>query len=293
MNRVNLTGKGFADIPYEELNKNHLENIFKTWNIKSKKDVYLLNLHTGTNLGYVEEQGSLLATNRWMKDQEDVGTTLVLAGVSSTGDILEEGASGKMVSFLLFKNSQWYTLSFNKYSNLYEFILVTLDEVNLPEKIPEEAIFYVHQVLPHADKNIDLRYGDFVVLENKLTGGYLSKGEKDGCTLSEYPFLSDHKMGDFSSELVTSFIQNKGPMYCKSAECEDLTDNNKKYGEYSGCTMLYWQILPVSEDWLVPQSAKIKLKPAYNTNPEVFLWALIPFFFIFILFLLILFYYYF
>ena len=288
MNRLNLTEQGFVDNARDVLDKPYdTSSIFRTRNLESSQETYIVNAHTGTSLGYINDEGRLAATVRWKKEQEEIATSLTIVGLSTTGDVLHTKTTGKLVAFLLFKDKEWYSLGYNSFSEQYEFILVTLDEALLPKKISDSSAFYVESVYPSGIE--ESKYGDIVVLKNKLTKGYLSKGEKDGCSLHEYPIFRNHYKDEFSTELVTGFTHNVGPMFCKSAECSDLSDNNKLYGEYSGCNMLYWQILSLNEEQIIPQDAKV----AATTNPDILLWAFIPMIFVVILIMLVVFYYYF
>ena len=304
MNRIDMTGQGFANVldPSETHTKIDYSKVFKSRDIEGGDYVHLLNLHSGSSLGVVEDDGGVLkASIRWTPYQEDISLELILVGISLTGEVISEGVSGKMVSFLLppplsSERGGYRALSFNPDSGHYEFGVVTTGG-EMPKKMHDNSIFYVHQVLPMSDKKEDLKYGDYVVLENIYNKQFFSKGERDGCTLSDHPYFSDHSKDEFSTEMLTTFTHNKGPMYCKSAECEDLSDDNKKYGTYAGCNMLYWQILPsdpietLAETYT--KSKELKELSVDTSHPDVVIYAFIPVFFMVALILIVILYEYF
>ncbi len=293
MNRLSLINQGFV-------NKEKETNIFRSWSVDSQDNAILVNAHTGTKLGYVLEDNRLIATMKWQDEQEDIYSALTVVGLNSLGEVLprENLGAGKLLGFLLFKDTEWYSLSYNSFTETYEFLPLTLHDSEMPKKLDSASSFYVEKVYPKQDvcdegESVegcsDVKYGDIVVLKNLKTKNYLSKSQYDGCTLESYPILKDHPKSEFSTELLTGYFHGDGPMYCKSAECEDLSENNKKYGRHAGCAMVFWQILPLGDPQVKLNSVpKLKKQSAYD--PSLIYWAFLPLFFVVILVMIFLFY---
>lgn len=226
MKRMNALGQGFVDsssITYDP------SGTFTTTDVMSHDSCYLVNVHSGTKLGYVRDGEHYLATTKWARDHDDIGVPLKVYGMTSQGDVFDEGeTTGKRLAFTAAIEGEERVLSYVRERDRYEFV-----------RGEHKGLLAIDMFSPSARQFV---YGDVFVLENE--SGYFSKGEVDGC-VTGYPVYKNHPHAAFSSETTSGFTHNYGPMFCKSAECDDLSDS-PRYGKYAGCNMMAWQLIPAS-----------------------------------------------
>ena len=288
---MDLTNQGFVGANPNFAENDYNGEIFKSKPIENNSDVKILNIHTGTGLGYIQYKKNLIPSVKWLDEQEEIEQKFTILFLNDFGEIIQTQSKKITILYFDLQNSEWYNLNYNEKEKTYFFEVVKKNEVNMPTKFGDKSIFLIEKVYPTSTK--EFFYGDLIALKNLKSNNFFSKSAYDGCSTSKYPIFKDNPKSKFPTDLTTQFIFGGGAYFCQSAECDDLTNNNKKYDQFSGCTMLYWQILP---DKINNENIKIETKSTTNenyTNPELIFYAFVPFFFLVIILIWILFYLYF